>query len=90
MGSDLYKIDTDSTASTASSETSKSSDTSDVSAAESTSSSSSPSSGTRQEVPVPTMGESITQGVLAAWNKGVGDFVAADEVVASIETDKVL
>ena len=35
------------------------------------------------------MGESITQGVLATWNKGVGDFVSVDEVVASIETDKV-
>ena len=50
---------------------------------------SSSSPGTRQEVPVPIMGESITQGVLAAWNKGVGDFVSVDEVVASIETDKV-
>jgi 2-oxoglutarate dehydrogenase E2 component (dihydrolipoamide succinyltransferase) len=40
-------------------------------------------------VPVPIMGESITQGSLAAWLVKTGDFVAADEVVASIETDKV-
>jgi pyruvate dehydrogenase E2 component (dihydrolipoamide acetyltransferase) len=47
------------------------------------------SPGTRREVPVPIMGESITQGVLSKWNKAVGDAVAAGEVVASIETDKV-
>jgi 2-oxoglutarate dehydrogenase E2 component (dihydrolipoamide succinyltransferase) len=40
-------------------------------------------------VPVPIMGESITQGNLAAWLVKSGDYVGADEVVASIETDKV-
>lgn len=40
-------------------------------------------------VPVPIMGESITTGVLAAWFKNSGDAVNADEVVASIDTDKV-
>ena len=40
-------------------------------------------------VPVPVMGESITQGVLAKWMVGTGAAVKADEVVASIETDKV-
>ena len=40
-------------------------------------------------VPVPIMGESITQGVLAKWHIKVGDFAATDAVVASIETDKV-
>ena len=40
-------------------------------------------------VPVPIMGESITQGVLAKWMVGTGAAVKADEVVASIETDKV-
>jgi len=41
------------------------------------------------EVEVPIMGESITTGMLADWSVGVGDFVATDEVVAMIETDKV-
>ena len=40
-------------------------------------------------VPVPIMGESITQGVLAKWFMKPGDFAAVDAVVASIETDKV-
>ena len=44
---------------------------------------------TLQRVPVPVMGESITQGVLASWQVKVGDSVNADDVVGSIETDKV-
>ena len=40
-------------------------------------------------VPVPVMGESITQGVLASWSVKVGDSVNIDDVVGSIETDKV-
>ena len=35
------------------------------------------------------MGESITQGVLASWTAKVGSIVKADEVIGSIETDKV-
>jgi len=38
---------------------------------------------------VPQMAESITEGALKSWLKQVGDAVAADEEVASIETDKV-
>lgn len=34
------------------------------------------------------MAESITEGTLKAWSKQVGDTVAADEEVATIETDK--
>lgn len=40
-------------------------------------------------VPVPVMGESITQGVLASWSAKSGLVVAADEVIGMIETDKV-
>lgn len=40
-------------------------------------------------VPVPVMGESITQGVLATWSAKSGLVVAADEVIGMIETDKV-
>lgn len=42
-----------------------------------------------ETVQVPTMAESITEGTLKSWNKKVGDSVAADEEVATIETDKV-
>eukprot|EP00923_Selenidium_pygospionis_P023201 GHVN01040276.1.p1 GENE.GHVN01040276.1~~GHVN01040276.1.p1 ORF type:complete len:340 (+),score=41.60 GHVN01040276.1:101-1120(+) len=40
-------------------------------------------------VPVPTMGDSITEGVINKWQKAVGEHVEADEVVAIIDTDKV-
>lgn len=42
-----------------------------------------------ETVQVPTMAESITEGTLKSWTKKVGDSVAADEEVATIETDKV-
>ena len=41
------------------------------------------------DVKVPTLGESITEGTLAQWLKKPGDAVAADEPIASLETDKV-
>jgi 2-oxoglutarate dehydrogenase E2 component (dihydrolipoamide succinyltransferase) len=41
------------------------------------------------DVKVPSLGESITEGTLAQWLKKAGDQVAADEPVASLETDKV-
>ena len=41
------------------------------------------------DVQVPTLGESITEGTLAQWLKQPGDAVAADEPIASLETDKV-
>ncbi|KAF9931302.1 2-oxoglutarate dehydrogenase complex E2 component [Linnemannia zychae] len=40
-------------------------------------------------VKVPHMADSISEGSLKQWNKKVGDFVALDEEVATIETDKV-
>jgi 2-oxoglutarate dehydrogenase E2 component (dihydrolipoamide succinyltransferase) len=41
------------------------------------------------DVPVPALGESITEGTLAQWLKKPGEAVAADEAIASLETDKV-
>jgi 2-oxoglutarate dehydrogenase E2 component (dihydrolipoamide succinyltransferase) len=41
------------------------------------------------DVKVPTLGESITEGTLAQWLKNPGEAVAADEPIASLETDKV-
>src|SRR6185503_15206268 len=41
------------------------------------------------DVQVPALGESITEGTLAQWLKQPGETVAADEPIASLETDKV-
>ena len=41
------------------------------------------------EIKVPQMGESVTEGTIARWNKNVGDSVNADELLVEIETDKV-
>jgi len=42
-----------------------------------------------ETIKVPQMAESITEGTLKSWSKQVGDTVAADEEVATIETDKI-
>lgn len=42
-----------------------------------------------QIVQVPTMGDSISEGVIEEFVKNPGDFVEADEIIARIETDKV-
>jgi 2-oxoglutarate dehydrogenase E2 component (dihydrolipoamide succinyltransferase) len=41
------------------------------------------------DVAVPALGESITEGTLAQWLKKPGEAVAADEPIATLETDKV-
>ena len=41
------------------------------------------------DVKVPALGESITEGTLAQWLKKPGEAVAADEPIATLETDKV-
>ena len=41
------------------------------------------------DVKVPALGESITEATLGQWLKAPGDAVAADEPIASLETDKV-
>lgn len=41
------------------------------------------------DVPVPNMGDSITEGTVSEWAVEVGNVVAADDLVVSIETDKV-
>ena len=41
------------------------------------------------EQPVPSMGDSITEGTLVEWAKDIGEYCAADDIVAVIETDKV-
>ena len=41
------------------------------------------------EIKVPTVGESITSGVLGVWNKPDGAYVKAGDPIFEIETDKV-
>ncbi|KAF4305030.1 Biotin/lipoyl attachment [Botryosphaeria dothidea] len=40
-------------------------------------------------VKVPEMAESITEGTLKQFSKGIGDYVELDEEIATIETDKI-
>ncbi len=42
------------------------------------------------EIKVPVFPESVTDGTLIAWHKKVGDSVQQDELIAEIETDKVV
>ena len=42
------------------------------------------------ELKAPTFPESVTDGEIAAWHKGAGDAVRRDELLAEIETDKVV
>ncbi len=41
------------------------------------------------EVKIPAVGESITSGVLSIWHKKEGESVSRDEVLFTLETDKV-
>jgi 2-oxoglutarate dehydrogenase E2 component (dihydrolipoamide succinyltransferase) len=41
------------------------------------------------EVKIPSVGESITSGVVSAWHKKSGDFVNEGETLLTLETDKV-
>ncbi|EOD40979.1 Hypothetical protein EMIHUDRAFT_221999, partial [Emiliania huxleyi CCMP1516] len=41
------------------------------------------------EVPVPEMGDSISEGTILSIAKKPGDYVALEETVAEVETDKV-
>ncbi|SDL38597.1 2-oxoglutarate dehydrogenase E2 component [Franzmannia pantelleriensis] len=46
--------------------------------------------GKQHDVKAPTFPESIQEGTVASWNKQVGEAVKRDEVLAEIETDKVV
>jgi pyruvate dehydrogenase E2 component (dihydrolipoamide acetyltransferase) len=43
----------------------------------------------RQEIVMPQMGESITNGTITKWHKSAGDEIALDELLFEISTDKV-
>lgn len=41
------------------------------------------------DIPVPSLGESVSEATVATWFKQVGDAVAKDEPICELETDKV-
>ncbi|PYL36635.1 MAG: dihydrolipoyllysine succinyltransferase, partial [Verrucomicrobia bacterium] len=41
------------------------------------------------EVKIPSVGESITSGVVSAWHKKSGELVSEGEALFTLETDKV-
>src|SRR3954470_1795473 len=41
------------------------------------------------DVEMPQLGETVTEGTITKWFKGVGDTVAMDEVLFEVSTDKV-
>lgn len=43
----------------------------------------------RVQIIIPTIGESITSGVISKWHKSDGEYIAQDEPVLDLETDKV-
>lgn len=45
--------------------------------------------GAGTEVPLPALGESVTEGTVTRWLKEVGDDVAVDEPLLEVSTDKV-
>ncbi|WP_144981659.1 2-oxoglutarate dehydrogenase complex dihydrolipoyllysine-residue succinyltransferase [Halomonas sp. C22] len=49
-----------------------------------------PAGGKQHDVKAPSFPESIQEGTVATWHKKVGEAVKRDEVLADIETDKVV
>lgn len=45
--------------------------------------------GSKTMIRVPTMAESITEGTLIQFSRGIGEFVQQDDELATIETDKI-
>jgi len=50
---------------------------------------SSSSTETMIDVTMPQMGVSVAEGTVVEWKKQVGDWIEADEIIASISTDKI-
>lgn len=42
-----------------------------------------------QNIEIPTIGESITEGVIGVWTKADGEWVERDDTVLELETDKI-
>ncbi len=40
-------------------------------------------------IPVPSLGESVSEAIVAKWNVQEGDFIKKDQIICELETDKV-
>ncbi|KAI9348151.1 dihydrolipoamide succinyltransferase putative [Obelidium mucronatum] len=91
VGSNLFKVDIDGVAGAAAAAAPKAAAPSPAPAAAPAPSAPAASSGPVVEkiVKTPPMADSITEGTLTKWHKAVGEYVARDEPIATIETDKV-
>ena len=67
----------------------ESSDDSDSAAASGSAGSGSATSGEAEDVTMPELGESVTEGTITQWLKSVGDKVEVDEPLLEVSTDKV-
>ena len=41
------------------------------------------------QIKIPTLGESISSGIIAAWNVKDGDYVTKGQIIYELETDKI-
>src|SRR4051794_12116860 len=41
------------------------------------------------QIPMPEMGESVTEGIVLEWHVAVGDFVNEGDTIVEVSTDKV-
>ncbi|KAJ3104427.1 2-oxoglutarate dehydrogenase complex E2 component [Physocladia obscura] len=92
VGSNLFKVDLDGVAGAASAPTPVAAAApATVASVPSPAAATPTSSGPVVEkiVKTPPMADSITEGTLTKWHKSVGEYVARDEPIATIETDKV-
>ena len=67
----------------------ESADSSDEDEAEEASDNSGSASGEAEDVTMPELGESVTEGTITQWLKKVGDKVEVDEPLLEVSTDKV-
>ena len=89
-GSDESDESADSSDSSESESDSSESDSSDDSESKSSDNSGSGSaSGEAEDVTMPELGESVTEGTITQWLKSVGDKVEVDEPLLEVSTDKV-
>ena len=94
VGQDLIEIDTDAK-DTTSSQPSKPAESEqprpkqESSSSSTSSSKKSTSTGKLETLKVPSLADSISEGVLKEWLKKEGDFINQDEQLTSVETDKV-
>ncbi|MGJ4167228.1 2-oxoglutarate dehydrogenase, E2 component, dihydrolipoamide succinyltransferase [Corynebacterium macclintockiae] len=87
--SDAAKAESSDDSAESSDDSAESSDDSDSAAASGSAGSGSATSGEAEDVTMPELGESVTEGTITQWLKSVGDKVEVDEPLLEVSTDKV-